>query len=60
MVSIGLLTQRIIALGECARMFSVTDFTMPAFTPMSSSRVIPGLRGMPDVITTMSEPSVAA
>ena len=58
MVSIGFETQRMIALGEYLRTLSVTDFTMPALTPMSSSRVMPGLRGMPDVMTTMSLPAV--
>ena len=28
---------------------------MPALTPISSSRVIPGLRGIPEVITTTSD-----
>jgi hypothetical protein len=31
---------------------------LPALTPISSSRVIPGLRGIPEVITTTSELAV--
>jgi len=35
--------------------FWANDLTMPALTPITSSRVGPGLRGIPDVITTTSE-----
>ena len=45
----------IIALGECAIMFSVTDFTIPALVEIKSSRLIPGFLGSPEVITTTSE-----
>ena len=38
--------------------FSVTVFTMPAFVAIKSSRLMPGLRGKPLVITTTSEPAV--
>ena len=55
MVSIGLETITKMASGEYFRIFSTTLFTIPAFTPISSSRVIPGLRGRPEVITTTSE-----
>ena len=44
-----------IALGEYFNRFSATDLTIPALTPISSSRVIPGLRGIPEVITTTSD-----
>jgi hypothetical protein len=44
-----------IALGECLTIFSVTDFTIPALVPIKSSRLIPGFRGSPEVITTTSE-----
>ena len=60
MVSIGLETTMMIVFGECFKMLSVTDFTIPALVPISSSRVIPGLRGKPEVITTTSESAVAA
>ena len=43
------------ARGENLRTFSTTPFMMPAFVPMSSSRVMPGLRGIPEVMTTTSE-----
>ena len=33
---------------------------MPAFVPSRSSRVMPGLRGTPDVTTTTSERAVSA
>ena len=35
--------------------FSTTPFMIEAFVPISSSRVMPGLRGMPEVMTTTSE-----
>ena len=54
----GLLITMMIAFGECFKIFSQTPFTIPAFTPINSSRVIPGLRGKPDVITTTSLPAV--
>jgi hypothetical protein len=41
-------------LGECFTTFSVTLFTMPALVAMRSSRLMPGLRGRPLVITTTS------
>ena len=48
----------IIASGECFKILSHTPFTIPAFTPINSSRVIPGLRGRPLVITTTLLPAV--
>ena len=59
MVSIGLETTTIIASGELVNTLSATDCTMPALIPINSSRVIPGLRGIPEVITTTSLPVVA-
>ena len=50
----------ITAFGECFAMFSATPRTMPAFTPIKSIRLIPGLRGRPAVITTTSEFAVAS
>jgi hypothetical protein len=50
----------ILAFGECLITFSVTDFTIPALVEIKSSRLMPGLRGRPEVITTTSELSVAA
>ncbi|KGE13545.1 hypothetical protein DI53_2606 [Sphingobacterium deserti] len=58
MVSMGLDTTNIMMSGEYSNKFSTTVFTIPAFVPMSSSRVIPGLRGMPEVITATAEPAV--
>ena len=58
MVSIGFEIITIIGFLEYLRMFSTTLFTIPALTPINSSRVIPGLRGKPEVITTTSELAV--
>ena len=55
MVSIGLEMTKIMAFGECCKMFLVTSSTMRALVPISSSRVIPGFLGIPEVITTTSE-----
>ncbi|MNR30316.1 hypothetical protein D3C85_1477650 [compost metagenome] len=46
------------ASGEYFRIFSATPFTIPALIPINSSRVIPGFRGRPDVITATAEPAV--
>ena len=45
--------------GEWVNTFSETLFTIPALIPINSSRVIPGLRGIPEVITTTLLPAVA-
>ena len=58
MVSIGLETIMKIQLGEYSNALLATALTIPAFTPIRSSRVMPGLRGIPDVITTTSESAV--
>ena len=54
-------------LGEYLTTCSVTAFMMPKFTlsrfrlmPRRSSRLMPGLRGTPDVMTTTSEFAVCA
>lgn len=46
--------------GECFTSSSVTDFTIPALIPSKSSRLIPGRRGTPAVITQTSDPAVSA
>ena len=48
----------ITAFGECLAIFSATPRTIPAFTPIKSIRLIPGLRGSPAVMTTTSELAV--
>ncbi|CAB4628179.1 unannotated protein [freshwater metagenome] len=48
------------AFGECFAIFSATPRTIPAFTPIKSMRLMPGLRGRPAVITTTSEFDVAS
>ena len=48
----------IMQFGENFNIFSVTFFTIPALIPMSSSLVMPGFLGIPEVITTTSEPAV--
>ena len=57
-VSIGLLITMMIQSGEYCNKFFVTVFTIPAFMPINSSLVIPGLRGIPDVITATLLPAV--
>src|SRR5574344_431760 len=57
-VSIGLATMMMIALGEYLTTFETTDFIILALVPIRSSRVIPGLRGIPEVMTTTSELAV--
>ncbi len=49
-----------IASGETAVASLTTPDTMPALVASSSSRLIPGLRAIPDVTTMMSEPAVSA
>ena len=58
MVSIGLLITIMMASGECCKILCVTVLTIPALMPISSSLVIPGLRGMPEVITATLVPAV--
>ena len=49
-----------IEFGACFATFSATLDTMPMLVMIRSSRLMPGLRGMPAVITTMSLPSISA
>ena len=51
-------TITITAFGECSKTLLVTVFTIPAFTPINSSLVIPGFLGIPLVTTTTSLPAV--
>ncbi len=60
MASSGLVTMIRIASGEAAAAALTTLDTMPALVATRSSRLMPGLRGMPEVTTTMSEPAVSA
>ena len=48
------------AFGDAFAAFVATSRTMPALMFSSSSRVIPGLRGRPEVMTTTSESFVSA
>ena len=50
----------ITASGEPATILSVTSRTIFALVSSRSIRLMPGLRGSPAVITTMSEPSVTS
>ena len=58
--SSGFVTQIRIALGECWATDCTTCVTMPWLVRMRSSRLIPGLRAMPDVMTTISEFAVSS
>jgi hypothetical protein len=58
--SSGLLTMIRIAFGLRRATCSVTDLTISKFFCIRSSRLMPGLRGRPEVITTMSEPAVSS
>src|SRR3990172_4397111 len=60
MASSGLDTTMIMALGDFAVDLRVTSLTIPAFTLRRSSRLIPGFRGRPEVMTMMSEPAVSS
>ena len=60
MVSSGLATMIRIASGEVLRISSATGLTIAMFLRSRSSRDSPGLRGMPEVTTTTSEPRVAS
>ena len=50
----GFETITIIAFGECIKTPDTTDSTIPALIPISSSLVMPGFLGTPDVMTTTS------
>jgi hypothetical protein len=49
-----------IASGEAATACSVTDLTIFSLVVTRSSRLIPGWRGRPAVITTTSDPAVSS
>jgi hypothetical protein len=49
-----------IASGDCATACSVTEPTIFSFVVTRSSRLIPGDRGRPAVMTTTSEPAVSS
>ena len=53
--SSGFATGTMMQLGEYFTTCSVTDFIMLKLTFNKSSRLMPGLRGTPDVMTTTSE-----
>ena len=53
-------TGTMMPLGECFTASAVTAFMMPKLTLRRSSRLMPGLRGRPAVITTTSEFAVCA
>ena len=58
--SSGFDSTMMIEFGACCATFSATLDTMPMLVTIRSSRLMPGLRGMPAVITTMSLPSMSA
>ena len=60
MASIGLAKTMKTAFGEAFAAAVATSRTMPALMLSSSSRVMPGLRGSPEVMTTTSEPLVSS
>jgi hypothetical protein len=55
-----LVTRIRIAFGERRATCSTTEPTISAFLKSRSSRVMPGLRAMPAVMTTMSESAVSS
>ena len=58
--SSGFETTMMIAFGEPGTTASTTEVMIAAFLPSRSMRLIPGWRGNPAVITTMSLPAVSA
>jgi len=60
MASSGLLTTMRIASGACRTTSVTTDFMIRAFVASRSSRLIPGFRGIPAVMMTMSAPAAAS
>ncbi len=58
--SSGFDTMMMIASGDERFTCSATCLTIPAFVLSRSSRDIPGLRAIPAVITTMSDPAVSS
>ena len=60
MASRGLVTMMSTASGERCTTSRVTEPTMFRLVSRRSSRLMPGLRATPEVMTTMSEPSVSS
>ena len=58
--SSGFETTTRIASGDCSAAASAQLRTICSFVVTRSSRLIPGLRGIPAVMTTMSEPAVSS
>ena len=58
--SSGLVMTMTKASGQCVLMPSATCAMTPAFLPIRSSRLMPGLRGKPAVTITTSAPAIAA
>ena len=56
----GFVTGTMMQSGECFTTSAVTDRMMLAFLLSRSSRLMPGLRARPAVMTTMSDPAVSA
>ena len=56
----GLVTGMMMQSGECAITCSVTLETIAQFFVSRSSRLMPGLRASPAVMTTTSDPAVSA
>ena len=57
--SSGLATGTTIAFGQCCTRFGAMLFMISKLSRTRSSRLMPGLRGLPEVMTTMSEPAAA-
>ncbi len=57
MTSSGLVMTMTKAFGQCFLMFSPTEVMTLALMPMRSSRLMPGLRGIPAVTMTTSAPA---
>ena len=57
--SSGFATGMMMAFGQCSTSFGAMLFMMAKLSRTRSSRLMFGLRGLPDVITTMSEPAAA-
>ena len=57
--SIGLAKITKTASGDCSTACETTERTMPALVASRSSRVMPGLRGTPEVTMTTSDPALS-
>ena len=60
MASSGFETTTRIASGDCWTACSVTERTMPMLVRSKSSRLMPGLRAIPEVMTTTSDAAVSS